>query len=506
MDYCLSFSIPRQNQTTRSIMTFYWWSHWFWITTLSTILLSITLVHTYPSQEISLEYNQDSKSVKAVTKLHQTTTSLEWSTTTPATLVTTSNKNTELDTVVAPIIQQQINHNAGSTDEELVSEDVDTKQVASAFSEVEDTSEHEKENIVENEDRSTAEEVEYKRSAESYNKTIEEPKRLADEESVEEPRVAAVVAEQRSASIEESRQKLNRANEELSNYTNSTRKRDGIRGNATCVNCKAGAHEPNSTAEATRTLEAPKALTNNSTTTAVNANSRIDSLHSGTLEWLNPMAASAALPVPKLLTNAPQATDIDREVVTVPTESATVDVAAAATTQQRIPFTLENANKEDELRRAESEHRSRKSKVLSAEYKHINRYINYSSDSKSLLTRSAATTPNDFGGVEEGNISSEALSIQRTYFLDAGAISAICFTIFGVCCTVGTIGIVLYRRRYVNKPQALSEPDSSVYIDDSTMRDNSDEMYSLDNDSFLNSLEAMTIQNYWTDTVKHTKL
>lgn len=38
------------------------------------------------------------------------------------------------------------------------------------------------------------------------------------------------------------------------------------------------------------------------------------------------------------------------------------------------------------------------------------------------------------------------------------------------------------------------------------LQDNSEEMYSLDNDSFLNSLEAMTIQNYWTDTVKHTKL
>lgn len=54
--------------------------------------------------------------------------------------------------------------------------------------------------------------------------------------------------------------------------------------------------------------------------------------------------------------------------------------------------------------------------------------------------------------------------------MDAGAISAICFTVFGVCCTVGTLGIVLYRRRYLNKPQTLSEPDSSVYIDDSTMR------------------------------------
>lgn len=60
--------------------------------------------------------------------------------------------------------------------------------------------------------------------------------------------------------------------------------------------------------------------------------------------------------------------------------------------------------------------------------------------------------------------------MQRTYFMDVGAISAICFTVFGICCTVGTISIVLYRRRFLNKPQALSEPDSSVYIDDSTMR------------------------------------
>ncbi|KAG8225819.1 hypothetical protein J437_LFUL005626 [Ladona fulva] len=74
----------------------------------------------------------------------------------------------------------------------------------------------------------------------------------------------------------------------------------------------------------------------------------------------------------------------------------------------------------------------------------------------------------------------------------------------------GGVGFVLYRRSlYANKPQTLndkcSNPDSSGYIDD-TLRENSEEMYSLDNDSFLNSLEAMTIQNYWTDSVKHTKL
>jgi len=71
-------------------------------------------------------------------------------------------------------------------------------------------------------------------------------------------------------------------------------------------------------------------------------------------------------------------------------------------------------------------------------------------------------------------------------------------------------GFVYYRHRMWNKPQTLSDKcsnaDSSGYIDDSTLRENSEEMYSLDNDSFLNSLEAMTIQNYWTDNVKHTKL
>ena len=37
-------------------------------------------------------------------------------------------------------------------------------------------------------------------------------------------------------------------------------------------------------------------------------------------------------------------------------------------------------------------------------------------------------------------------------------------------------------------------------------QDSCEEMYSLDNDSFLTSLEAMTIPTYWTDNIKHTKL
>lgn len=38
------------------------------------------------------------------------------------------------------------------------------------------------------------------------------------------------------------------------------------------------------------------------------------------------------------------------------------------------------------------------------------------------------------------------------------------------------------------------------------MQESSEEMTSLDNDSFLNSLETMTIQNYWADNSKNTKV
>lgn len=100
--------------------------------------------------------------------------------------------------------------------------------------------------------------------------------------------------------------------------------------------------------------------------------------------------------------------------------------------------------------------------------------------------------------------------IEQERGMDAGAIAGVSFAGLVLAALAGSTVFVLYRRRYLNKPQTLndkcSNPDSSGYLDDSAVRDNSEEMYSLDNDSFLNSLEAMTIQNYWTDTVKHTKL
>ncbi|XP_021941181.1 uncharacterized protein LOC110840447 isoform X2 [Zootermopsis nevadensis] len=111
--------------------------------------------------------------------------------------------------------------------------------------------------------------------------------------------------------------------------------------------------------------------------------------------------------------------------------------------------------------------------------------------------------------VSDGRIAASAPS-GSYHGLDAASITGISLGILVFAALVGAVSFVLYRRRFLNKPQTLndkcSNPDSSGYIDDSTLRENSEEMYSLDNDSFLNSLEAMTIQNYWTDNVKHTKL
>lgn len=54
--------------------------------------------------------------------------------------------------------------------------------------------------------------------------------------------------------------------------------------------------------------------------------------------------------------------------------------------------------------------------------------------------------------------------------INVGMISGICFSVLAIFCMVTVLGAVMYRRRYINKPQTLSEPDSSGYIDDSIIR------------------------------------
>lgn len=58
--------------------------------------------------------------------------------------------------------------------------------------------------------------------------------------------------------------------------------------------------------------------------------------------------------------------------------------------------------------------------------------------------------------------------------MDTGAIAGISFAALVLAALAGSTAFVLYRRRYLNKPQTLndkcSNPDSSGYLDDSTVR------------------------------------
>lgn len=88
------------------------------------------------------------------------------------------------------------------------------------------------------------------------------------------------------------------------------------------------------------------------------------------------------------------------------------------------------------------------------------------------LERSAAVRESAGGQGHNDNLSSEALSIvnQDGEYMSAGIISGITFSVIGLFCGISIVAFMIYRRRYINKPQTLSEPDSSGYIDDSTIR------------------------------------
>ncbi|KQS29990.1 uncharacterized protein DDB_G0271670 isoform X2 [Drosophila erecta] len=461
-------------------MTFYWWSHWFWITLILSVNLLSSHVHTYPSQEAesltSSPHTQSQAQPVRTTKLYQTTVTQSWGPATQSNIMDLTHRPTTSRPVVTT--------SYGGGPELAQVDDVDQAVELQEEQEVEEAEELPLNDRDQEQDEIPDQERE-------QDEADSDPDTDADIEDAVANEELAQFEFKRSADF---------TSDQLNNFTNFSSS-TSTNGSSSSSTTKKPVSVSSSSPATTTTTTAKALATSPAAATTPRAG--------GSASASTPAGSAATPSTPKIHTEW-----LSDELLA----GATGAVGSAVTTEgEKAPFTLENANKEDELRRAESEHRSRKSKVLSAEYKHINRYINFSGDTKSLLTRSASAAPSVAGGVagsgfydggvgDEGNISSEALAIQRTYFLDAGAISAICFTVFGVCCTVGTIGIVLYRRRYLNKPQALSEPDSSVYIDDSTMRDNSDEMYSLDNDSFLNSLEAMTIQNYWTDTVKHTKL
>lgn len=72
------------------------------------------------------------------------------------------------------------------------------------------------------------------------------------------------------------------------------------------------------------------------------------------------------------------------------------------------------------------------------------------------------------------NIESSRRIIEPDEGMDTGAIAGISFAALVLVALAGSTAFVLYRRRYLNKPQTLndkcSNPDSSGYLDDSTIR------------------------------------
>uniref|UniRef100_A0A131YV89 Mucin n=1 Tax=Rhipicephalus appendiculatus TaxID=34631 RepID=A0A131YV89_RHIAP len=106
------------------------------------------------------------------------------------------------------------------------------------------------------------------------------------------------------------------------------------------------------------------------------------------------------------------------------------------------------------------------------------------------------------------------------YPLAGGAVAGIVIgSIASVALLAGLITYIVLRRPFLKllNGQDKSSTDNVAYIDDSVRssymnthielpKESSEEMTSLDNDSFLNSLEAVTIQNYWADTSKNTNV
>lgn len=132
---------------------------------------------------------------------------------------------------------------------------------------------------------------------------------------------------------------------------------------------------------------------------------------------------------------------------------------------------------------------------------------------------SATVTPNETSTT--ATVDKDPPNIESPdYPLAGGAVAGIVIgSIASVALLAGLITYIVLRRPFLKllNGQDKSSTDNVAYIDDSVRssymnthielpKESSEEMTSLDNDSFLNSLEAVTIQNYWADTSKNTNV
>lgn len=140
--------------------------------------------------------------------------------------------------------------------------------------------------------------------------------------------------------------------------------------------------------------------------------------------------------------------------------------------------------------------------------------INFNS-SNSTITNDFTSLPKD----RETTVDSTSTGSQGKG-MTPGAVAGVVIAVLaaGIIIT-GTVIYVFYQRCGRSKKLESKCPsDNCGYVDDTLRssgylnshielpKESSEEMTSLDNDSFLNSLESMTFQNYWADNTKNTKV
>jgi hypothetical protein len=118
--------------------------------------------------------------------------------------------------------------------------------------------------------------------------------------------------------------------------------------------------------------------------------------------------------------------------------------------------------------------------------------------------------------VEGAAVTTRLMDVSNFVALTLGTI------VFVISVSVGA-GVMFYRRQYYLKPQALedtyshSDCNSCNYTDtevfqavsygdcvgrDIAKENLTEDLNTLDNDSFLNSLEVMAMPEYWNDSVR----
>lgn len=105
--------------------------------------------------------------------------------------------------------------------------------------------------------------------------------------------------------------------------------------------------------------------------------------------------------------------------------------------------------------------------------------LGYSDEARivnSIISRSTfqVTHASQSAPTNDDRLSSEALfdtdEDNGGITMSGGIISVICVGIIGSLSAFSIMFVYVYRRRFLNKPQTLSEPDSSGYIDESSIR------------------------------------